>query len=210
MRSFATAVNLGLAECRRCALLTRLPTQPAGHAHCPRCGALLHARIRHSVARTWALIIAALILYVPANVLPILTTTQLGQTESNTILGGVVYFVDTGDLLLAAVIFTASIIVPLTKLLVLSYLLISIQRGSRWRPQDRTRLYRMVELIGPWSMLDVFVVALMVSLVHAGALANIEAEPAALFFAAVVVITMFAAMTFDSRLIWDRAENPDG
>lgn len=205
-----TAVNLGLAECRHCGLLSRSPDRAAARIHCPRCGSVLIARIPHSVARTWALVIAAFILYVPANVLPILTTTQLGQSESNTILGGVRYFIDTGDLLLAAVIFTASIVVPLTKLLVLCYLLISVQRKSHWRPKDRTRLFRMIELIGPWSMLDIFVVALMVALVHAGALANVEAEPAALFFAAVVVITMFAAMTFDTRLIWDRMESVHG
>ena len=210
MTPAATASNLGLAECRRCGLLARLPRVSAPRAHCPRCGTILRARTPHSVARTWALIIAAFILYIPANTFPILTTTQLGQSESNTILGGVFYFIDTGDLLLAIVIFTASIVVPLTKLFVLCYLLITVQRRSRWRPRDRTRLFRMVELIGPWSMLDVFVVALMVALVQAGALANIDAEPAALFFALVVMITMFAAMTFDSRLIWDAAEPKHG
>lgn len=205
----ATATSLSLAECRRCGLLSRLP-HVGGRAHCPRCGTVLRNRIPHSVARTWALIVAALILYIPANTLPMLTTTQLGQTESNTILGGVFYFVDTGDLLLASVIFTASVVVPMTKLLVLAFLLVSVQRGSRWRPRDRIRLFRLVELIGPWSMLDVFVVALMVALVQAGAVANIEAEPAALFFAAVVMLTMFAAMAFDSRLIWDAAEDRHG
>lgn len=199
-----------LAECRRCALLSRLPRGATGRAHCPRCGTTLRNRIPHSVGRTWALIVAALILYIPANTLPMLTTTQLGQTESNTIIGGVLYFVDTGDLVLAIVIFTASVVVPVTKLLVLAYLLVSVQRRSRWRPRDRIRLFRLVELIGPWSMLDVFVVALMVALVQAGALAHIEAEPAALFFAAVVMLTMFAAMTFDSRLIWDAADHPHG
>ncbi len=210
MNPAVTAARAGLAECRRCGQLSRLPKPPAARAHCPRCGAVLRVRIRNSVGRTWALVVAAFILYVPANVLPMLTTTQLGHSESNTILGGVKYFIDTGDLLLAAVIFAASIVVPLTKLLVLCYLLISVKRKSRWRPKDRTRLFRMIELIGPWSMLDVFVVALMVALVHAGALANIEAESAALFFAAVVVITMFAAMTFDTRLIWDRMEAEHG
>lgn len=205
----ATAFNLNLAECRHCGQLSRLP-HPAPRAHCPRCGSVLRPRTPHSVARTWALIVAALILYVPANVLPMLTSTQLGQSESNTILGGVLYFIDTGDVLLAAVIFTASIVVPVTKLVVLAYLSVSVQRRSHSRPRDRTRLFRMVELIGPWSMLDVYVVALMVALVHAGALANIQAEPAALFFAAVVMLTMFAAMTFDSRLIWDATEPQHG
>ncbi len=210
MRAPATALEHGLAECRRCGLLSRFPGARGAHVHCPRCGAGLVGRIPHSVGRTWALVISAFILYIPANVLPILTTTQLGQSESNTILGGVLYFIDTGDVMLAAVIFTASIVVPVTKLLVLCYLLVSVQSHSRWRPKDRIRLFRMIELIGPWSMLDVFVVALMVTLVHAGAAANIEAEPAALFFAAVVVITMFAVMTFDTRLIWDRMEDEHG
>lgn len=210
MSAVTTAIKLDLSECRRCGLLARMPAGAQRHAHCPRCGSLLNGRVPHSVGRTWALIIAALILYVPANVLPMLTTTQLGQSESNTIIGGVVYFIEMGDFLLAAVIFVASIVVPLTKLVVLSYLLITVQRGSAWRPQDRTRLFRMVELIGPWSMLDIFVVALMVALVHSGSLANIEAEPGALFFALVVIITMFAASSFDSRLIWDRAERAHG
>lgn len=205
-----TAMHLGLVECRHCGLLSRLPRPAARRAHCARCGSVLLGRIPRSVARTWGLVIAAFLLYVPANVLPILRTTQLGQTDSNTILGGVAYFIDSGDLLLAAVIFIASIVVPVTKLLVLCYLLVSVQRRSAWRPKDRTRLFRMIELIGPWSMLDVFVVAVMVALVQAGALATIQAAPAALFFAAVVMLTMVAAMTFDTRLIWDRAESGHG
>jgi len=107
------------------------------------------------------------------------------------------------------VIFVASIFVPLVKLLILMLLLISVQRRSRWRPKDRTRLYRITEAIGRWSMVDIFVVTILVALVHLGALANIEAQPGAVFFAAVVVITIFAAMSFDPRLMWDVKEPQD-
>jgi paraquat-inducible protein A len=121
-------------------------------------------------------------------------------------MSGVIYFMTTGMWPIALVIFIASILIPLSKLLILSYLLISVQRKSNWRPHDRTRLYRITEAVGRWSMLDIFVVAILVALVKLGALATIEAGPAAVFFAAVVVITMFAAMSFDPRLIWDEME----
>jgi paraquat-inducible protein A len=183
---------------------------PDAHAHacCPRCGAELHIRKPNSIARTWALVLAACIFYIPANLFPITTVTSLGYVQSDTIMSGVIYFIQTGMWPIALVIFVASVFVPLMKLLILSYLLISVQRGSHWRPRDRTRLYRITELVGRWSMVDIYVVTILVALVHLGALATIEAGPGALYFGAVVVITMFAAMTFDPRLIWDVAE-PD-
>jgi paraquat-inducible protein A len=163
----------------------------------------LHQRKPNSIARTWALVLAALIFYIPANVLPITMTTSMGKVQADTIMSGVIYFMKTGSWGIALVIFIASIFVPLLKLLILSYLLISVQRKSNWRPRDRTRLYRITEVIGRWSMLDIFVITILVALVKLGALAAIEAGPAAIFFAAVVVITIFAAMSFDPRLIWD-------
>jgi paraquat-inducible protein A len=163
----------------------------------------LHQRKPNSIARTWALVLAALIFYIPANVLPITMTTSMGKVQADTIMSGVIYFMKTGSWGIALVIFIASIFVPLLKLLILSYLLISVQRKSNWRPRDRTRLYRITEVIGRWSMLDIFVITILVALVKLGALAAIEAGPAAVFFAAVVVITIFAAMSFDPRLIWD-------
>jgi paraquat-inducible protein A len=193
-----------------CHLLVRRRPAASGPAgECPRCGAALHARKPNSIARTWALVIAAFILYVPANVLPITKVTSLGMTQSDTIMSGVIYFIQTGMWPIALVIFVASVFVPLLKLLMLLFLVISVQRRSTWRPKDRTRLYRITEAVGRWSMTDIFVVTILVALVHLGALANIEAQAGAVFFAAVVVITMLAAMSFDPRLIWDVKEPQD-
>jgi paraquat-inducible protein A len=209
-RAARTARSASLVSCTVCHLLLRprpAASVPAGE--CPRCGAALHARKPNSIARTWALVIAAFVLYVPANVLPITKVTSLGITQSDTIMSGVIYFVQTGMWPIALVIFVASVFVPLLKLLMLLFLVISVQRRSTWRPKDRTRLYRITEAVGRWSMTDIFVVTILVALVHLGALANIEAQAGAVFFAAVVVITMLAAMSFDPRLIWDVKEPQD-
>jgi paraquat-inducible protein A len=202
-----TARKLGLVACHRCHLVCR---QTAGPADCPRCGAPLHSRKPNSIARTWALVLAAVVFYIPANVLPVTITTSLGMVQSDTIMSGVIYFMHSGSWPIALVIFVASIFVPILKLIILSFLLISVQGHWQWRPVDRIRLYRLTEAIGRWSMLDVFVVTILVALVHLGALATIEAGPGALFFAAVVVVTMFAAEAFDPRLIWDGMETPNG
>jgi len=198
-----TALAAECASCHACGMLNRLP---AAHAHdvtCPRCGAPLHVRKPGSIQRTWALVIAALICYVPANVFPVMTVTSLGKTESDTIMSGVIYFVRSGDWPLALIIFTASVFVPLMKLGILSFLLISVHRRSSWRPVDRTRMYRLTEAIGRWSMVDIYVVTILVALVRLGNLATIEAGTGAVFFGSVVVITIFAAESFDPRLIWD-------
>jgi paraquat-inducible protein A len=166
----------------------------------------LHQRKTNSLTRTWALVIAAFIFYIPANVLPITVVISLGKTQADTIMSGVIYFMLTGMWPIALVIFVASVAVPLLKLFVLAFLLISVQRKSRWRPEDRTRLYRIAEAVGRWSMVDIFVVTILVALVKLGGLATIDAGPAASYFAAVVVTTMFAAMSFDPRLIWDVME----
>ena len=193
-------------HCHVCGLV--LPWQ--GDRHCPRCGAALHRRKPASIQRTWALVIAAAILYVPANVLPIMSVTSLGKTQSDTILSGAQYLLVHGMWPLALVVFVASVLVPLLKLAILVFLLISVHYRSRWRLRDRTRLYRITEFIGRWSMVDIYVVTVLVALVRLGNLATIEAELGAVFFAAVVILTMFAAMTFDPRLIWDAAEPADG
>jgi paraquat-inducible protein A len=204
---FATALEKSLISCHSCHLVSKAPAvHGRGEIICPRCGSVLHQRKPHSLSRTWALVIAAFIFYIPANVLPITKVTSLGHAQSDTIMSGVIYFLQTGMWPIALVIFTASIFVPLAKLLILSFLLISVDRKWQWRPRDRTRLYRITEAIGRWSMTDVYVVTILVALVRLGALANIEAEPGAIFFAAVVVSTMFAAMSFDPRLIWDAME----
>jgi len=202
-----TAASASLLSCHSCNLLSKM-SGSHGHSHalCPRCGAPLHQRKTNSLTRTWALVIAAFIFYIPANVLPITVVTSLGKTQADTIMSGVIYFMLTGMWPIALVIFVASVAVPLIKLFVLSYLLISVQRKSRWRPEDRTRLYRIAEAVGRWSMVDIFVVTILVALVKLGGLATIDAGPAASYFAAVVVTTIFAAMSFDPRLIWDVME----
>jgi paraquat-inducible protein A len=179
-------------------------------AFCPRCGAELHMRKPNSIRRTWALVISALILYIPANVLPMTVTTSLGHKQSDTILSGVIYFIKTGSWGIALVIFVASIFIPLLKLLIIAYLLVSVQSKSCWRPRDRTQLYRFTEAVGRWSMVDIYVVTILVALVKLGVFANIDAGPAAVYFASVVVISMFAAESFDPRLIWEPWEEKHG
>jgi paraquat-inducible protein A len=197
-----TAHQLSLLSCHDCHLLVKKPFSHT-KGHCPRCGAHLHPRKPNSLARTWALLCAAIILYIPANVLPMTITTSLGTKQADTILSGVIYFMQSGSWEIGAVIFIASVFVPLAKLLILIFLLLSVQFRSTWRPKDRTKLYRLTELVGRWSMVDIYVVTILVALVRLGALATIEAGPAAVFFALVVVITMFAAESFDPRLMWD-------
>lgn len=187
-------------------MLCRLPEQGSHAAVCPRCGATLHERKPQSLQRTWAWLIAAVLCYLPANLLPIMKITSLGRAQADTIMSGVVYLLLHGMWPLAMVVFTASVVVPLLKLTILLTLLISVHRGSRWRPVERTRLYRITEAIGRWSMVDIFVVTILVALVRLGNLATVEAQTGAVFFGAVVVLTMLAAESFDPRLIWDRSE----
>jgi len=204
-----SALERGLAGCSVCERILRIPPG-AGHAklRCPRCGAAVHVRKPDSLRRTWALLIAAYVFYVPAMVLPITRITTLGQVQEDTIMSGVVYFVQNGEWPIGVVIFVASIFVPVMKLVILTLLAISVHRRSQWRPQDRTRLYRITEMVGRWSMVDIYVVTLLVALVRVGELANIDPGPAAFYFASVVVLTIFAANSFDPRLIWDRMETP--
>lgn len=168
-----------------------------------------HPRIPGSLGRVWAFVIAAAILYVPANLLPIMTTETLFDRQSDTILSGIAYLWHSGSWPLALIVFIASMAVPLLKLLALVLLAVSLQWRLDWDPLQRTKLYRLVEVVGKWSMVDIFVVALLGALVQLKALATITAGPAALAFAAVVVLTMFAAMSFDPRLIWDSMESSD-
>jgi paraquat-inducible protein A len=179
---------------------------PAGAPRCPRCTGALHRRKPRSLQRTWALLIAAAILYIPANALPIMTVTSLGRIRSDTILSGVVFLLTHDMWPLALIVFVASVFVPLLKVLILVFLLVSVQLRSAWRPRERTRLYRITETIGRWSMVDVYVVTILVALVRLGNLASVQAEAGAIFFCAVVILTMLAAMAFDPRLIWDAAE----
>ncbi|RNC64547.1 MAG: paraquat-inducible protein A [Desulfuromonadales bacterium] len=205
-----TAAARGLFSCHVCGLVSKA-ARTGGTAHCPRCSALLHYRKPDSVARAWALLIAAYIMYVPANLLPIMETGSLFGSQDDTIMSGVIYLWHSGSWDLALVVFIASIMVPLLKLIALTVLLISVQRRSVWQPVQRAKLYRIVEFVGRWSMLDVYVVTILAALVQIGSLATIKAGPAAVAFGAVVVLTMFAAMQFDPRLIWDplQKERPE-
>ena len=146
-------------------------------------------------------------LYLPANLLPIMHVTSLGRTRSDTILSGAEFLLVSGMWPLALVVFVASILIPLLKMVILAYLLVSVQRRWQTRPLDRTRLYRFTEFVGRWSMVDIFVVTVLVALVQLGAVADVEAGAGALYFAAVVVMTMLAAIAFDPRLIWDNVTN---
>lgn len=202
-----TAADAGLLSCHNCSLLSKAGSGQHADLICPRCDAVLHKRKPNSIARTWALVIAAFICYIPANLLPMTVVTSLGNVESDTIMSGVIYFMQHGEWPIGLVILIASVVVPLTKLFILIYLLISVQRKSQWRPAERTRLYRITEAIGRWSMTDIYVVTVMVALVHLGNLATIEAGVGAIFFGAVVVLTIIAALTFDPREIWDNMES---
>jgi paraquat-inducible protein A len=191
-----------LVSCHACEQLSRLGPRE-NHAHCPRCGAPLHKRKPDSLNRTWALVLTAAILYVPANVLPVMTVVYFGRGEPDTILSGVKQFIAAGMWPLALLVLFASILVPMLKLCGLTFLLISVQRGSTWRRRDRTLLYRIIEAIGRWSMIDIFMIGILAALVNLGAIATIEPGLGAVCFAAVVVITILASMSFDPRLIWD-------
>lgn len=207
--SAATAARAGLLVCHSCGLLSRPPPR-AHEGSCPRCGAHLHFRKPASIARTWAFLIAAMILYIPANALPVMDTSSLFGAQEDTILSGVVYLWTSGSRLLASVVFIASIAVPMLKIIALLFLVISVQFHSPWLLEKKTRIYRLVELVGRWSMLDIYVITLLVALVQFSALATIKAGPASVAFGAVVVLTMFAAMSFDPRLIWDAVEKDHG
>jgi len=201
----ATAARAGLFICHNCDLLSK----PLAHVHdaiCQRCGATLHPRKPDSLKRTWAFIVAAMILYIPAVLLPVMVTSTLFGAQSDTILSGVVYLWNTGSWLLAAIVFIASVVVPMLKILSLIYLAWTTQLRSPLIPRERTRIYRMVEFVGRWSMLDIYVITILVALVQFGSVASIEAGPGAIAFGAVVVLTMFAALSFDPRLIWDAVE----
>lgn len=193
-----------LTSCHSCNQLFRI--NDADHPMCTRCGTDLHKRKPNSIAMAWALTVAACILYLPANTLPIMTVVHFGQGAPSTILGGVQLLIHAGMWPIAALVFFASVAVPVMKLVCLAYLLLSVQQRSIWRPRDRTLLYRIVEAVGRWSMVDIFMISILVALVSLGSIATIEPGVGAIAFAAVVILTMIAASAFDPRLIWDIAE----
>ena len=201
--SAVTAMDAGLLPCLTCGLVSR-PLRDGAPA-CPRCGAHLYARKPAALLRAWTFLLSAMALYIPANVLPIMETQSLFGWQSDTIMSGVVFLWKTGSWPLAIIVFVASIVVPLLKMIALMVILVALQTGVRVHCEDLTRLYRVLELVGRWSMLDIFVVAILVALVQIQLLATVTPGNGAAAFGAVVVLTMLATMSFDPRLIWDSA-----
>jgi len=197
-----TAMQEGLQSCEICALLSR-PAPGEDEGLCPRCGEELSFRKPASLQRTWAFLIAAAVCYLPANLLPVLTTTTAAGAESDTIMQGVVLLWSPTGWPLSLIVLVASIMIPSAKILALAYLLVTVQRGSIQNNAQRIRLYRTVEFIGRWSMVDVFVDTFTAALVQLQPLMAVAPAPGLFFFAAVVVLTMLAAESFDPRLIWD-------
>jgi paraquat-inducible protein A len=210
---FGSAAVLGalpstVLACETCEKVSAVAGQ--GVHECPRCGSHLHRRKPNGIIRCWALVMAATVLYIPANVYPVLTVVQLGAGTPNTILGGVEELVAAKMYPLAALVFFASIVVPMLKLVGLIILMLMTQLGRSERLLDRGRLYRIVSVIGRWSMIDVFMISILVALVHFGALVTIEPGVGAVAFAGVVILTIFAAECFDPRMMWDAAASPGG
>ena len=199
----STQVPAGAVGCHVCHMVST-PDEPY-HARCPRCGDGLEPRKPNSVARTWALLIAATVLYIPANVYPVLTVVSFGARSPSTILSGVEEFVKSGMYPLAALVFFASVLVPVLKLGGLTILLATTHLRMAGRLRDRTVLYRIVNTVGRWSMIDIFMESILVALVQFGNLTTIDPGFGAIAFAGVVIITMFAAEGFDPRLMWDVA-----
>ncbi len=197
-----TAKRIGLLSCKSCGLVSR-PVNIHEPGRCPRCGRPLSLRKHHAVQRTWALIIAAIICFIPANLLPVMASTTLMSAEQDTILSGVVVLFKTGSWHLALIVLIASVVIPLAKIMALAFLLVTIQRRSIKDRHERLQLYRLVDFVGRWSMLDVFVVTFTVALIQMQPLMSVKPGTGVHFFAAVVVLTMMAADSFDPRLIWD-------
>jgi paraquat-inducible protein A len=200
-----TGLREGFVSCEACGLLSR-PAGAEEPGECPRCGEELEFRRHDAVQRTWALVIAAAICYLPANILPVMRTTTLTSEVPDTIISGVVYLYTSGSWYLALILLIASVMIPLAKLAALAYLLVTVQRGSVRNNRERARLYRVLAVIGRWSMVDVFVATFVVALIQLRPLMSVAPEPGVLFFSAVVILTIFAAESFDPRLIWDSSQ----
>ena len=177
-----------------------------GYKSCPVCDEELYQRKTNAYNRTLYLTLAALIFYIPSNYFPIMKTVSITTYENSTILGGIFYFFQHGEYFVGTVIFMASVFIPLVKLIILLFLLHSVRTGSTWRLIDKNNLHMTIHLIGRWSMLDIFVMGMMISLVHFGDLAMVTLGWASVSFAIMVVLTMFATESFDTRLLWDEKQ----
>ena len=196
------ATAQGLAGCHTCGKVSPValgPLSPLRHAVCT-CAS------RTASTARWRFMLAAAALYIPANFLPMMTMVELGDVTENTIVGGIIYFWNTGAYPIALVILMASIIIPLLKIVALSWLCLAASGKLHPSPAMLGRIYWLTELFGRWSMIDIFVVGILVALVQLGNYMTVTPGPGALAFAGVVVLTMFAAMSFDPRLLWDRFE----
>ncbi|WP_417828744.1 paraquat-inducible protein A [Thalassospira sp.] len=189
--------------CHTCAMVVL--DDGTGHVRCPRCGDIVHHRKPRSLSRAWALLLAAVILYVPANVFPIMTVTYLGRAEADTILSGVAALINAGEWPIAIVVFSASILVPIIKIILLGWVYLTTSMGASGPLKERTLIYRVTELVGRWSMVDVFMVSILAALVKLGNIATVQPGFGAVAFCGVVILTMLSAMAFDPRLMWDRA-----
>lgn len=197
------ASSLGYTTCHVCTLL--VAKSPEGNqVHCPRCGSAVHGmRAAASISTTWALLLSASMLLLPANLYPVMTVTRFGMGEPNTILSGVAHLIADGAWPLGLLVLFASFVVPIGKIVVLAFLLLTTQRRSTWRQRDRSLLYRITEVVGAWSMVDIFLVGILVALVRMDGLAMVYPGIGASFFGASVVLTMMAAQSFDPRMIWN-------
>ena len=202
-----TAREAGLIGCRRCHL-----AHGAAKTHCDRCGTRLVSRDETSLQRVWAWWVAGVLFYIPANLYPMLSTRVLFTTQESTILGGAIELAEGGAWGVAAIIVIASIGIPVAKFAAIAWLALSVRRPARHRDDRHRRqvMYEIVEFIGRWSMIDIFVVAITSALVHLRVLVSVQPGPAAIAFAASVIFTMLAARSFDSRLIWDSFDRGDG
>ena len=196
-----TARGAGLVGCRVCGRV-----HPLGQAACTRCGAHLQSRDLHSMQRVWAWLITGFLAYIPANLYPMLYTTQNFDDVEATIAGGILDLLDHGAFVVATIVFVASMVIPIGKFIIIGYLAFTLRKPHSRQPRSMHRLYALVEFIGRWSMIDVFVVGILVALVQFGVLATINPGIAAVCFALSVVFTMMAAHAFDTRLIWDKME----
>ena len=203
MTPLTQAFDLGLSRCRTCGLSVTRATLGAG-MRCPSCQSRMEQRTPYSTEVTLAWLIAGMVLYIPANLLPVMHTSGLLGEADSTILGGILEFWRAGDWDIALLIFVASVAVPFTKFIAIGLLLFTVRKNSQWEQRQRTVLYRIVEFIGYWSMLDVIVVALTSALMQFQVLGAAEPRAGIAFFCAVVVVTMLSALSFDPRSIWDR------
>ena len=208
-----SAARQGLTNCHTCDLLVPVPVPvpvPAGQGECPRCGSAIHGmRLPDSLSRSGALLTTAAFLLVPANLYPVMTVRRFGQGEPSTILSGVIQLIQDDAWPLGLLVLFASFVVPIGKIIALTFLMVSVRRGSGWRRRDRTALYRVTEVVGAWSMVDIFLVAILVALVRMEGLVTVMPGIGASFFGAAVILTMLAAHAFDPRLIWDEVAPDD-